>query len=85
MYDGQHEKGIELAQHLLITIMEAGWTWDVPIVIEGGTRARQGGLDYYQNLMHWTLPAVLSGGDLTGPCKPSGLIDRIIRTGNSNS
>ena len=61
--------------------MEQGWTWDVPVVFEGGSRARQGGFDYYQNLMLWSLPAAMEGDDLSGPCRPGGLVDRIIQAG----
>ena len=84
IYNGQRQAGIELARQVFTAIMEQGWTWDVPVVFEGGTRARQGGFDYYQNLVCWFLPAALDGGDLAGPCKPGGLVDRIIRAGAAN-
>ena len=81
MYDGQHETGIELTRRLMTAIVEKGWSWDVPVVFEGGTRARQGGFDYYQNCILWSLPAAIAGTDLGGPCGPGGLVDRIIKAG----
>ena len=81
MYNGRREDGMELARQVATAVMAQGWTWDLPVVLEGNTRARQGGFDYYQNLMLWSLPAVMEGGDLAGPCKPGGLVDRILQAG----
>jgi hypothetical protein len=36
------------------------------------------GADYYQNMMLWALPAAVSETDLTDPCEPGGLANRII-------
>jgi uncharacterized protein (DUF608 family) len=81
MYAGQRETGLELARRVATAMMEAGWTWDLPVVFAGGTRERQAGFDYYQNLMLWCLPAALQGTDLMGPCRPGGLVERIIAAG----
>ena len=81
MYDGQHDVGMELAQHVSTVIMEQGWTWDIPVVYDGKTHARQGGFDYYQNLMCWAYPAAMQESDFSAPCKPGELVDRIIRAG----
>jgi uncharacterized protein (DUF608 family) len=81
MYAGQCEVGLELARQCSTAIMEQGWSWDIPSTVEGGTRARQCGFDYYQNLMLWSLPAAIMGADLRGPCQPGGLVDRIIQAG----
>ena len=43
------------------------------------------GTDYYQNMILWAAPAAMAGTDLAGPCKKGGLIDRIIRAGNSEA
>lgn len=46
-----------------------------------GEGQRTYGTDYYQNMMLWSAPAVLAGTDLAGPCKPGGLVDRVISAG----
>ena len=43
-----------------------------------GEGQRTFGTDYYQNMMLWSAPAALAGTELTGPCKPGGLVHRII-------
>ena len=43
-----------------------------------GEGQRTGGTDYYQNMMLWSALAALACTDLTGPCKPGGLVDRIL-------
>ena len=40
-----------------------------------------GGSDYYQDLMIWSLPAAINGTDLGAPCRPGGLVDRVTRAG----
>ena len=44
-----------------------------------GEGQRTTGTDYYQNMMLWSAPAALAGTDLTGPCRPGGLVERMIR------
>jgi hypothetical protein len=56
-----------------------GYTWDVPLVWEVDSGKRVYGSDYYQNMMLWSVPAVMAGQDLSGPCKPGGLVDRILK------
>jgi hypothetical protein len=31
--------------------------------------------------MLWSVPAAMAGQDLSGPCKPGGLVDRILKAG----
>jgi uncharacterized protein (DUF608 family) len=81
MYRGQREFGLELARRPVAEIARRGWTYDWPVAFEGeldGERAPRVGFDYYQNLMLWSLPAALAGGGLTEPCRPGGLVDRIV-------
>jgi hypothetical protein len=56
-----------------------GYTWDFPLVWEVDSGKRVYGSDYYQNMMLWSVPAVMAGTDLAGPCKPGGLVDRILK------
>lgn len=46
-----------------------------------GEGRRTFGTDYYQNMMLWAAPAAIAGTDLAAPCRPGGLVDRIIRAG----
>ena len=43
------------------------------------TGERVFGNDYYQDMMLWSLPAAIFGQTVDGPCKPGGLVDRIIK------
>ena len=45
------------------------------------TTMRAFGADYYQDMMLWAMPAAIAGTDLGDPCKPGGLVDRIIKAG----
>jgi uncharacterized protein (DUF608 family) len=76
---GDAEFGTDLARRTMRTIViENGCSWDSPIVVRGDTGERIYGNDYYQNLVLWALPAALAGNDLAGPCRPGGLVDRMI-------
>lgn len=81
MYNGHREFGLELARkvwHNLICLQ--GYTWDMPNIMRGDvdTGERTFGNDYYQDMMLWSLPAVIDAVDLSAPVKPDGLVDRII-------
>jgi hypothetical protein len=78
MYEGQSEFGLELIRRCLSEVLRRGWVWDFPVALDPAGLPRVG-CDYYQNLMLWSVPAALAGGDLTGPCQPGGLVDRILR------
>jgi len=82
MYRGQREFGLDLARRPVAELIRRGWYWDWPVVIDAAPGPRVG-CDYYQNLMLWSLPAALGGGDLTGPCAPGNLVDRMLRAGRS--
>ena len=79
MYRGQTDFGLDLAKRVVAEVSQRGWTWDWPVVLDGSEPRI--GFDYYQNLVLWSLPAALQGGELTGPCQPGGLVDRILRAG----
>jgi non-lysosomal glucosylceramidase len=79
MYNGRIEEGLEFIRRAVNDIVQKSWYWDWPVCIEG-TEPRIGA-DYYQNLMLWSVPAVLAGQDLTGPTRDDGLVERMIAAG----
>jgi uncharacterized protein (DUF608 family) len=81
LYEGEQEFGLELARRCLHNIVcEHGMTWDMPNIVRGDTGERGFGNDYYQNLMLWALPAAITGEDFAGPCRPGGLVERVLRS-----
>jgi uncharacterized protein (DUF608 family) len=84
IYHGEKKFGLELARRCWenITCIQR-LAWDQPNLFRGDldTGERVFGNDYYQNMMLWSLPAVLEGKDLTGPCQHGGLVDQIIQAG----
>ncbi|MFH1008289.1 MAG: GH116 family glycosyl-hydrolase [Candidatus Latescibacterota bacterium] len=48
-----------------------------------GEGRRTFGTDYYQNMMLWAAPAAMAGTDLSSPCRPNGLVDRMIKAGRA--
>ena len=82
MYNGQQAFGEDVIRRTLDYVSVCnGYTWDFPLVWEVDSGKRVYGSDYYQNMMLWSVPAVMAGQDLSGPGKPGGLVDRIIRAG----
>ena len=82
MYQGQREFGIQLVKNSLLDIVKKGYVWTQPLIIRGHRDHKTyNGVDYYQNLILWVLPAAMAGSTLEGPCAPGGLVDRIIRAG----
>jgi uncharacterized protein (DUF608 family) len=87
MYEGHREYGLELARRAWENIIcRQRYTWDMPNIMRGdndtGERGpMNGGHDYYQDMMIWSLPAALKGQDLAGPVEPDGLVSRIIAAG----
>ena len=84
MYEGQREFGLDLLHRCLHNIVcRWGYTWDAPNIIRGDadTGQRTFGADYYQDMMLWAVPAALMGASMEGPCKPGGLVDRVIQAG----
>jgi hypothetical protein len=90
MYHGEKEFGLEVARRTMHTMTcEKGWAWSVPNLFLGrdiGSKYwkagdRGNGFDYGQDLMLWILPAAIAHQDVTGPCQPGGLVDRILKAG----
>ena len=84
MYNGEREFGLELARKPVREIIKRGQVYDWPVLLDGrlaGKLAPRVGFDYYQNLMLWSLPAALAGGTFADPCKPGGLVHRMIEAG----
>jgi hypothetical protein len=82
MYEGQKDFGLELLRKTLeVDFCKRGYTWDGAHVAsskaDDGVRAY--GSDYYMRLALWGVPAAMEGQDITGPCKPGRLVDRIIK------
>jgi uncharacterized protein (DUF608 family) len=84
IYHGRRDFGMDLAHRLVREILRRGWYWDWPTVI-GGTEGPRGGFDYYQNMMLWILPSALAGTDVAGPCRPGGLVDRVLAAAGERS
>ncbi len=81
MYAGEMETGIELLHRCLELFSCLGaYTWDG----RTGANAETGwgdGTDYYMNMALWGVPAAIVGEDISGPCQPGGLVNRMIRAG----
>lgn len=82
IYAGETDFGLEQARLCLFNLIEKGYTWNQPCIVQAATGERISGYDYYQNLMLWALPAALDHAGLPGPCAPGGLVDRIIQAGS---
>jgi uncharacterized protein (DUF608 family) len=84
MYHGDREMGLEIARRNMDNIIRVqGLGWDMPNLIRCDTGARTYGADYYQNMVLWGLPAALAKQDLTGPCKPGGLVQEVVQAANA--
>ncbi len=82
MYHGKKDVGLDLTRRTVREIINRGWYWDWPVVIDGVYPRI--GADYYQDLMLWSLPAAMQGQRLDEPCKNGGLVDRMLRAANQN-
>jgi len=82
IYAGETDFGLEQARRCLFNLIEKGYTWNQPCIVQAATGERISGYDYYQNMMLWALPAAVDHADLRGPCAPGGLVDRIIQAGS---
>lgn len=78
LYAGRREEGLELARRTWQALLEQGWSWDLPVLFEAGSRRRQGGFDYYQNGMLWAMAPAVRGEDIAAASKPGGLVARVI-------
>ena len=86
MYEDRRAAGLELLYRGLYNIAcRWGYTWDMLNTTRGDkdTGQRTFGADYYQDMMLWAVPAALAGEDLTGPCRPGGLVARVIEAGEA--
>ena len=81
MYAGELSFGLEQARRCLHNIVQKGYTWNQPAIVQAATGERISGYDYYQNMMLWSLPAAVEAQDLAGPCASGGLVDRVIQAG----
>jgi uncharacterized protein (DUF608 family) len=82
MYEDQVSFGTELARRMWQNVVcLQGYTWDVPNIMRGDadTGERVFGNDYYQDMILWSLPAAMGQQDVSAPCKPGGLVDRILQ------
>ena len=83
IYEGEKEFGLELARRgweNLVCVY--GYTWDLPNFVRGDQDTGERGgasCDYYQDMMLWSLPAAIEGKDVSGPLKPGGLVERVLR------
>ncbi|MGD2156070.1 MAG: GH116 family glycosyl-hydrolase, partial [Anaerolineales bacterium] len=80
MYEEQQEFGIDLLKRCLQNIVQWGYVWDFPNTVRGDkdTGERSFGADYYQNMMLWAVPSAIKGEDIASPCRPGGIIHKII-------
>lgn len=90
---GDRERGLEIARRAMGQIVNRlGMTWDMPNMVRADPGDGQQpesmriyGTDYYQCMSIWALPAVLAGSDLAAPCRPGGLVARILRAAASKA
>lgn len=81
IYAGEADFGLEQARCCLYNLVQKGQIWEQPCIYNPKTGERKSGFDYGQNMMLWSLPAVLENADLRGPCAPGGLVDQVIKAG----
>jgi len=86
IYEGQREFGLEmLRKYCENNACRWGYVWDGPCshsAFEDDGEATYG-WDYWFNACIWAAPAALANQDLSGPCKAGGLVDRIIKAGET--
>jgi uncharacterized protein (DUF608 family) len=80
MYHNLKDVGLEIVRRNMDNLIRVqGHGWDLPNLIRCDTGERTYGCDYFQNMILWAVPAALAGEDLSGPCKPGGLVNRILQ------
>lgn len=83
IYAGEKEFGVDLVRrHWEDLFLRQGLAWDTPNLVRGDTGKRIFGTDYYQDMMLWALPMVMSGQDIKRGCAPDSLVDRVIKAGS---
>jgi len=86
LYRGDPQYGLELgARCMRAVVVQSGRMWDQPNILNGQTGDAKFGNDYYQNLVLWSFPAAIAGQDQASPCRPGGLVDRIIQAGTADA
>jgi uncharacterized protein (DUF608 family) len=80
LYAGEREFGLEQGRRCMFNLMNQGYTWDQPCLVQAKSGKRISGFDYYQNMMLWSLPAVMEGKDLRAPLTSSGFVQRVIQS-----
>jgi uncharacterized protein (DUF608 family) len=85
MYQGERELGLELARNCMRGIMQWGYLWTQPNIVNGATGKRVYGSDYYQNMMLWAVPAAIGPDkdkrDIAAATGPGSLVERVILAG----
>ncbi len=81
IYTGEADFGLEQARRCLYNLVQKGYTWNQPCIVQAATGERISGYDYYQNMMLWALPAAIESADLREHCAPGGFVSRIIAAG----
>jgi uncharacterized protein (DUF608 family) len=83
IYAGEVDFGIEQARRCIHNLLQKGYTWNQPCIVQAATGERISGYDYYQNMMLWSLPAAIGDTHLGVPCASGGLVDRVIAAGKN--
>lgn len=80
MYHGDTKFGSEIIRrHMENLVCQQGHGWDLPNMIRCDNGKRYFGTDYFQNMVIWSIPAALARKDLAWPCRPGGLVDRVMK------
>jgi uncharacterized protein (DUF608 family) len=82
IYAGEVDFGLEQARRCLYNLVQKGYTWNQPCIVQAATGERISGYDYYQNLMLWALPAAIENADLREASAFGGFVDRVIKAGS---
>jgi uncharacterized protein (DUF608 family) len=84
MYEGHKDFGMDILRRVLeIEFVKYGYAWEGIQVNSGSaddSRASYG-TDYYMKLNLWAVPAAMDGKNMSAPCKPGGLVNRVILAG----
>ena len=85
-YEGQRDFAMDLLhKYCENNSCRWGYVWDGPCSHSAFADDGEGtdGWDYWFDACIWDAPAVLANQELTGPCQPGGLVDRIVRAGKT--
>jgi len=87
LYDGEKEFALDLMKKVVYDwAIRWGQMWDgtnIWYTDVNSLLTEFSGPDYTMNMSIWCLPAALEGQDIGVPCKPGGLIDRMIQAGKA--